>query len=47
MDAKNGSGDDNYQCMFGDEFRNLAAVGFNNVVSSVLAADAKDPPLPC
>jgi len=47
MDAKNGSDNDDYQCMFASEFPDLAKVGFNNVISSVVVIKSGDPQLPC
>jgi hypothetical protein len=36
MDAKNGSTNDDYQCVFEPEFPDLGEIGWNNVTSSVL-----------
>jgi len=43
MDAKNGSTDDDYQCMFEPEYRDLDDPGFNNVISSVYRPGLEDP----
>ena len=47
MDAKNGSTDDNYQCVFKPEFRDLGEIGWNNVTSSVLRPRPGDPDPVC
>ena len=47
MDAKNGRADDDYQCMFENQYRDLGKIGFDNVISSVLRIDPDDPLLPC
>ena len=47
MDAKNGSSNDDYQCMFEDEYPSLRDIGFNNRISSVLRPRPGDPKLIC
>ena len=47
MDAKNGSEDDDYQCMFDSEYRDLGEPGFDNVISSVLRVKPEGAQLPC
>ena len=47
MDAKNGSEDDDYQCMFVSEYRDLGEPGFDNRISSVLRIKPEDAQLPC
>ena len=48
MDAKNGSSNDDYQCMSEEsEFSELGNIGFNNRISSVLRLRPGDPKLVC
>ncbi len=48
MDAKNGSSDDDYQCMSeGDQYPELDNIGFNNRISSVRRPRPGDPKLVC
>ena len=47
MDAKNGSTDDNYQCMFEPEYRDLSEIDWNNVTTSVLRSRPGDPKIVC
>ena len=47
MDAKNGSTDDNYQCMFEPEYGDLSEIDWNNVTTSVLRSRPGDPKIVC
>ena len=47
MDAKNGSTNDDYQCMFEPEFPDLGEIGWNNVTTSVLHLKPGDPQPNC
>ena len=47
MDAKNGSTNDDYQCLFEPQYPDLGEQGFDNRVSSILRPKPGHPTPPC